>query len=133
MGLFVEAIAIGMKGVVKREDLPAGDWYFDAARLRFTSRAGGEFRSGQAVPLRVGKVDFARKFVDFTIAGEPRDPRSKGERSSKEGGRSQGARGKKPPQAAIKRGKESVKPTAKKARQGEAPKTEKPPSRRRRR
>jgi hypothetical protein len=70
MGLFVEAIAIGMKGVVKREDLPAGDWYFDSTRLRYTSRDGGEFRSGQAVALRVGKVDFARKFVDFTIAGE---------------------------------------------------------------
>jgi ribonuclease R len=70
MGLFVEAIAIGMKGVVKREDLPAGDWYFDSTRMRYTSRDGGEFRSGQAVALRVGKVDFARKFVDFTIAGE---------------------------------------------------------------
>jgi hypothetical protein len=70
MGLFVEAIAIGMKGVVKREDLPTGDWYFDSTRLRYTSRDGGEFRSGQAVALHVGKVDFARKFVDFTIAGE---------------------------------------------------------------
>ena len=70
MGLFVEAIAIGMKGVVKREDLPEGDWYFDAARLRFTSRSGGEFRSGMSVRLRVGKVDFERKFVDFTIDGE---------------------------------------------------------------
>jgi hypothetical protein len=70
MGLFVEAIAIGMKGVVKREDLPTGDWYFDSTRLRYTSRDGGEFRSGQAVALNVGKVDFARKFVDFTIAGE---------------------------------------------------------------
>jgi ribonuclease R len=133
MGLFVEAIAIGMKGVVKREDLPAGDWYFDAARLRFTSREGGEFRAGQAVPLRVGKVDFARKFVDFTIAGEPRDPRSKEERSPKQGGRSQGAHGNKTPQDATKRGKESSRPPSKKARQGEAPKTDKPASKRRRR
>lgn len=74
MGLFVEAIAIGMKGVVKREDLPPGDWYFDSARLRFSSRSGHEYRAGQAVPLRVGKVDFERKFVDFTIAGEAREP-----------------------------------------------------------
>jgi ribonuclease R len=78
MGLFVEAIAIGMKGVVKREDLPPGDWFFDAARLRFSSRSGHEYRAGQAVPLRVGKVDFERKFVDFTIAGETREPARKG-------------------------------------------------------
>lgn len=82
MGLFVEAIAIGMKGVVKREDLPEGDWYFDAARLRFTSRSGGEFRSGMSVRLRVGKVDFERKFVDFTIDGEASGKPQKSPRKS---------------------------------------------------
>lgn len=127
MGLFVEAIAIGMKGVVKREDLPPGDWYFDAARLRFTSREGGEFRAGQAVPLRVGKVDFARKFVDFSIAGEAREPRGKTERSNKQGARKQGNRGRKPQGA-----KESARPATKQARKREEPKTEKPKSRRRR-
>jgi ribonuclease R len=84
MGLFVEAIAIGMKGVVKREDLPEGDWYFDAARLRFTSRSGGEFRSGMSVRLRVGKVDFERKFVDFTIDGETSGAAQKSSRNSVE-------------------------------------------------
>ena len=78
----IEAIAIGMKGVVKREDLPEGDWYFDAARLRFTSRSGGEFRSGMSVRLRVGIVDFERKFVDFTIDGEASGKPQKSPRKS---------------------------------------------------
>ena len=127
MGLFVEAIAIGMKGVVKREDLPPGDWYFDAARLRFNSRSGQEFRAGQAVPLRVGKVDFARKFVDFTIAGEARESRGKQDRQSKQGARKQGNRGKKTQGA-----KETPRPAKKQSRQSDATKPEKPKSRRRR-
>ena len=127
MGLFVEAIAIGMKGVVKREDLPPGDWFFDAARLRFNSRSGQEFRAGQAVPLRVGKVDFARKFVDFTIAGEARESRGKQDRQSKQGARKQGNRGKKPQGA-----KETPRPGKKQSRQSDATKPEKPKSRRRR-
>lgn len=125
MGLFVEAIAIGMKGVVKREDLPVGDWFFDSTRLRFTSRSGGEFRAGQAVPLRVGKVDFTRKFVDFTIAGEPRAPKHEGQKPQRQGQRPQGVQGEK--------SKESGRPAAKKARHGEAPKADKPPSKRRKR
>ncbi len=127
MGLFVEAIAIGMKGVVKREDLPPGDWYFDAARLRFNSRSGREFRAGQAVPLRVGKVDFVRKFVDFTIAGEARETLGKQQGSNKQGARKQGNRGKKPQGA-----RETPRPPTKNARQRGEPKTEKPKSRRRR-
>lgn len=84
MGLFVEAIAIGMKGVVKREALPPGDWYFDSARMRYTCRDGGEFRAGQAVALRVGKVDFERKFVDFTIAGSPQVKRPRADQSRRD-------------------------------------------------
>jgi ribonuclease R len=70
MGLFVEAICIGMKGVVKREDLPDGDWFFDPVRLCLRSRDGRTYEAGQGLSLRVGRVDFARKFVDFHIAGD---------------------------------------------------------------
>jgi ribonuclease R len=68
MGLFVEAISIGMKGVVKREELPEGEWFFDAARINFSSRQGQAFKVGQAVSLLVKRVDIERKFVDFKIA-----------------------------------------------------------------
>jgi ribonuclease R len=74
MGLFVEAVCIGMKGVVKREDLPAGDWFYDPVRLCMRSRDGSTYQAGQALSLRVGRVDFARKFVDFRIAPDATAP-----------------------------------------------------------
>lgn len=114
MGLFVEAIAIGMKGVVKRESLP-GDWYFDSARLRFTSRDGGEYRAGQAVSLKVGKVDMERKFVDFTIAGEQQVRVNRGKRQY-ENAPKKGA--KKSPA----NGQNSAQKTAKKTMANPAPK-----------
>lgn len=132
MGLFVEAIAIGMKGVVKREDLPAGDWYFDSTRMRYTSRDGGEFRSGQAVALRVGKVDFARKFVDFTIAGESkRASRRDGNntpRSNKNDTGAKTAKGKKNTTFSSKRPQKSdnKKSASKASSQGTSPKSNAP-------
>lgn len=111
MGLFVEAIAIGMKGVVKREDLPEGDWYFDAARLRFTSRSGGEFRSGMSVRLRVGKVDFERKFVDFTIDGEASGKPQKSPRKSGGTPRGKGTKEKGKPDKAKAHAAKKAAPT----------------------
>ena len=132
MGLFVEAIAIGMKGVVKREDLPTGDWYFDSTRLRYTSRDGGEFRSGQAVALHVGKVDFARKFVDFTIAGESnRTSRREGNNASsgkKKSSSSTAAKGQKNTKFSAKTPQKSDnrKSPTKAASNGAPPKTSAP-------
>jgi ribonuclease R len=71
MGLLVEASDIGARGVVKREDLPRGDWRFEQSQMRYINRAGQQFQLSQKVKLVVARIDMERKFVDFRIAGEP--------------------------------------------------------------
>jgi ribonuclease R len=71
-GLLVEALDIATRGMVKREDLPRGDWRFDALRMRYVERGGRELRLGARVRLSVVAVDTARGFVDFRLAAEPR-------------------------------------------------------------
>lgn len=148
MGLFVEAIAIGMKGVVKREDLPEGDWYFDSPRMRWVTRAGGEFRSGQAVSLRVLRVDMVNKFVDFAIAGESINAKRSTPRSNKkaQSGKPNSAHGstKKNPQANSGRRSQpkahanksakpsnSAKPTSQNHPKSQKPENQQKPKRRR--
>lgn len=69
-GLLVEAVEIATRGMVKREDLPRGNWRFDAARMRYVERDGREVRLGAKVRLGVAAVDIARGFVDFRLADE---------------------------------------------------------------
>jgi ribonuclease R len=70
-GLLVEATEIGARGLVKREDLPRGEWHFEHAQMRYVSRGGQQFQLGQKVKLQVQRIDFQGKFIDFRIAGEP--------------------------------------------------------------
>ena len=95
MGLFVEAVCIGMKGVVKREDLPAGEWFFDPVRQVFRCRDGRTYSAGQALSLRVNRVDFERKFVDFRIAKDSLEQKS---RTSEQKGRTPEQKGRTPEQ-----------------------------------
>ena len=71
MGLMVEIPALGVRGVVKREDLPDGRWRFEAHRMAWVSFDGRIVQSGMRVPLRVIAIDTTRRFVDFTLAGKP--------------------------------------------------------------
>ncbi len=68
MGLMVEVPLLGVRGVVKREDLPAGSWRFESYRLAWSSYDGRGIQAGMKIPLRVKAIDMDRRFVDFTIA-----------------------------------------------------------------
>ncbi len=70
MGLLVEATEIGARGMIKREDLPRGDWRFEQSQMRFVSRGGQQFQLGQKIMMQVQRIDFQGKFIDFRIAGE---------------------------------------------------------------
>ncbi len=70
MGLMVEASDLGARGVIKREDLPRGDWRFEQSQMRYVSRGGLQFQLGQKIRMEVARIDFHAKFVDFRIAGE---------------------------------------------------------------
>ena len=70
MGLLVEATEIGARGMIKREDLPRGDWRFEQSQMRFVSRGGLQFQLGQRIQMQVQRIDFQGKFIDFRIAGE---------------------------------------------------------------
>lgn len=71
MGLMVEIPAMGVRGVVKREDLPEGRWRFEAHRMAWVSFDGKVIQLGMRIPLRVINIDFDKKFVDFAVAGRP--------------------------------------------------------------
>jgi ribonuclease R len=71
MGLMVEIPNMGVRGVVKREDLPDGRWRFEAHRMAWVSMDGKVIQLGMRLPLRVIKIDFDKRFVDFAVAGRP--------------------------------------------------------------
>ena len=71
MGLMVEIPAMGVRGVVKREDLPDGRWRFEAHRMAWASMDGKVIQLGMRIPLRVINIDFDKRFVDFAVAGKP--------------------------------------------------------------
>lgn len=71
MGLMVEIPGLGVRGVVKREDLPDGRWRFEAHRMAWVSFDGRMVQSGMRVPLRIIGIDRERRFVDFAVAGQP--------------------------------------------------------------
>jgi hypothetical protein len=67
-GLVVEATALALRGLVRREDLPGGRWRCEAHRGRFVRDDGRELRLGARLGLVVARVDRARGFVDFLPA-----------------------------------------------------------------
>ena len=71
MGLMVEIPNMGVRGVVKREDLPDGRWRFEAHRMAWVSMDGKVIQLGMRLPLRVINIDFDKRFVDFSVAGKP--------------------------------------------------------------
>ncbi len=71
MGLMVEIPDMGVRGVVKREDLPEGRWFFEAHRKAWVSKDGKVIQLGMRLPLRVINIDFDKRFVDFAVAGKP--------------------------------------------------------------
>ena len=71
MGLMVEIPDMGVRGVVKREDLPDGRWRFEAHRMAWASMDGKVIQLGMRIPLRVIHIDFDKRFVDFAVAGKP--------------------------------------------------------------
>jgi ribonuclease R len=72
MGLMVEIPNMGVRGVVKREDLPEGRWRFEAHRMAWVSVDGQKvIQLGMRLPLRVINIDFEKRFVDFAVAGRP--------------------------------------------------------------
>lgn len=71
MGLMVEIPNMGVRGVVKREDLPDGRWRFEAHRMAWVSMDGKVIQLGMRLPLRVIHIDFDKRFVDFAVAGKP--------------------------------------------------------------
>ena len=71
MGLMVEIPNMGVRGVVKREDLPDGRWRFEAHRMAWVSMDGKVIQLGMRLPLRVIHIDFDKRFVDFSVAGKP--------------------------------------------------------------
>jgi hypothetical protein len=62
---------MGVRGVVKREDLPDGRWRFEAHRMAWASMDGKVIQLGMRIPLRVINIDFDKRFVDFAVAGKP--------------------------------------------------------------
>jgi ribonuclease R len=71
MGLMVEIPDMGVRGVVKREDLPEGRWRFESHRMAWVSMDGKVIQLGMRLPLRVINIDFDKRFVDFAVAGKP--------------------------------------------------------------
>jgi ribonuclease R len=64
-GLFVEAIDIMTKGLIKSEDFGPGEWRFEANLLRFTGPNGHSYQVGQQYDCIVANVDMERQMVDF--------------------------------------------------------------------
>ncbi|MBT7960091.1 MAG: ribonuclease R [Akkermansiaceae bacterium] len=64
-GLFVEAIDIMTKGLIKSEDFGPGEWRFEANLLRFTGPNGHSYQVGQQYNCIVANVDMERQMVDF--------------------------------------------------------------------
>jgi len=70
-GLFVEAIDIMTKGMIRIEDFPEpheNQWFFDAGLMRFTGSQGRYFGVGQQYEVTVGNVDMELQRVDFKLA-----------------------------------------------------------------
>jgi len=78
MGLFVEVPNLGIRGAVKREDLPEGRWRFEGHRGAWASYDGDLIQIGMRLPMEVIGVDRVRRFVDFRIALDPNAKISRG-------------------------------------------------------
>ena len=72
MGLMVEIPDMGVRGVVKREELPRGtNWRFEDHNKAWTSFDGRRLAMGMKLPLSIVAIDKVKRFVDFAVAGPP--------------------------------------------------------------
>ncbi len=72
MGLMVEVPNMGVRGVVKREDLPGSSkWRFEDHNKAWTSYGGDRLAMGMKLPLSIKAIDKVKRFVDFAVAGPP--------------------------------------------------------------
>ena len=68
MGVFVELTQFPIRGLVRAEDFPDGDFVFDAAAARFFCRRPRyNFGPGTQVTVVPWRVDRARRLIDFRI------------------------------------------------------------------
>jgi len=71
-GLFVEAIDIMTKGLIKTEEFPGAkdgaEWSFQESLTRFTGPKGKEYKIGEQFKCHVSNVDMERQMVDFKFA-----------------------------------------------------------------
>ncbi|MBK1789845.1 ribonuclease R [Persicirhabdus sediminis] len=70
MGIFVEAIDIMTKGLIRVDHFPAGDWLFDSELQKYTNHDGmkgslKEIKVGQKIDAHVARVDIEAKMIDF--------------------------------------------------------------------
>jgi len=71
MGLFVEITDMQVKGLVKKEALPKGDWVFDQSVMAFRNyREKKDYKLGQRVNVQIARVDMERQLVDFVLIEE---------------------------------------------------------------
>ena len=123
MGLMVEIPAMGIRGVVKREDLPPGRWRLEAHRNAWVAADGKVIQLGMRIPLHVTGLDREKRFVDFSVAGKP----------TSEGTRPLVPHPAPKPKPSVKHhGKPATKPLAKPAAKAAAKSGPPKPSRRRR-
>jgi ribonuclease R len=71
MGLMVEVPDLGIRGVLKYEDLLPGRWRFEGHRMAWVSEKGLAVQPGMKLPLHVVGLDRTKRFVDFAMAGPP--------------------------------------------------------------
>ncbi len=72
MGLMVEVPSMGVRGVVKREELPGDSrWRFEDHNKAWTSYDGKRLAMGMKLPLSIVSIDKIKRFVDFAVAGPP--------------------------------------------------------------
>jgi len=67
IGLFMECTDVLQKGVVRREGMPEGHWFYENGLDRFASRRGGVLQAGQRFTCKVMEVDRVNQRVNFEI------------------------------------------------------------------
>ncbi len=67
MGLFMECTDVLQKGLVRRDGMPEGHWFYENSLDRFASRRGETLGAGQRITVRVMEVDRVNQRVNFEI------------------------------------------------------------------
>jgi ribonuclease R len=69
-GLLIEVSAVDMTGFVPAALLPGGPFYFDNVRARLVNRRSGKaYQPGDALQVRVDRVDAEKRQIDFVPTG----------------------------------------------------------------